>query len=98
VTPLKDAAGRIGQARTRHLLAGDAEAARRLQRLAELLLEESEILEVPGPPMPPPAQRWPAETTIGWILRYDGPTRRLRELHGLPLPNRSSATPANVAP
>lgn len=94
---LTSAASLIGEARTRRLTAGDHHGARRLLRLAELVRDEAEVAESERWHLPPVTPSGPPDATIGWLLRYDAATRRLRQLHGLALPRATGDAQRKVA-
>lgn len=83
-----DAARRlIGRARSQRMLAADHDGARRLARLAELVAEEAEYLDgIEHHGLPVTDRAYPPGACLGWLLRHDAHVRRLRELHGLPIP------------
>lgn len=87
MTPLAKAVRLLGEVRSVRLLAGDHQAARLLERLAELVAEEADVLEgVERWGLPSRDPVYPDGATVGWFLRHDAATRKARRLHGLPLP------------
>ena len=85
---LTGAVALIGRARGQRLLVSDFATARRLNRLAELVNAEAEVLEgIEHQGLELPDRRGPKGAALGWFLRHDAHTRPLRRAHGLPLPD-----------
>src|SRR4051794_10528889 len=75
-TDLGEAVELLGRARIARMIAGDADGARRLSRLAELVDVEAELLDgIAHHGLAIPDRRGPIGAALGWWLRHDGHTR-----------------------